>query len=335
MSRACHEHGVARPPGSGRRTPIAARRPHPGRGRGHVGKTTTLEYGWKGESGNRVNGPAHNPWRHGLTPGARRRVGRGGRRRGGRDGAGRRRRRLDPDPALVLRRFGPKPTVGLVPTVPGLGPLGPGPDRPHGGRRRAPARLMAGTSHSRSLEEGVEGVRAAWSADLGYAAVEAGVLEVAAAARRLPELGLGSRTPTRASTTRGPSSTRSGPGTRPRARIPTSATSPTRAAGRWSSAAFGMTEARPAAAHEARGATRRRWTRSSSATICSSRRRCRARRSGRRRPARVGGRAADRVPELDGVHLPVQRDGPARGVGAVRARLGRAPGRPPDRGPAR
>ena len=34
-----------------------------------VGKTTTSEYGWKGESGNRVNGPAQNPWRHGLTAG--------------------------------------------------------------------------------------------------------------------------------------------------------------------------------------------------------------------------------------------------------------------------
>jgi aspartyl-tRNA(Asn)/glutamyl-tRNA(Gln) amidotransferase subunit A len=51
--------------------------------------------------------------------------------------------------------------------------------------------VMAATSHSSSLDKGVDGVRAAWSADLGYAAVEAAVLEVAAAAaRRLPELGL-------------------------------------------------------------------------------------------------------------------------------------------------
>ena len=42
---------------------------------------------------------------------------------------------------------------------------------------------------------------------------------------------------------------------------------------------------------------------------------------GRRRPARMGRRAADGVPELDGVHLSVQRDGPAGRVGAVRTRL--------------
>jgi aspartyl-tRNA(Asn)/glutamyl-tRNA(Gln) amidotransferase subunit A len=157
-----------------------------------VGKTTTSEYGWKGESGNRVNGPAHNPWRHGLTAGGSSggsaaavaagvvRMAQGG------DGAGSIR-----IPASFCGVFGLKPTVGLVPTVPGSGLSAQGPIA----RTVADAALlldvMAATSYSASLDDGINGVRAAWSADLGYAAVEADVFEVAAAAaRRLPELGL-------------------------------------------------------------------------------------------------------------------------------------------------
>ena len=34
-----------------------------------LGKTNTPEFGWKGDSGNRVCGPTHNPWRHGRTSG--------------------------------------------------------------------------------------------------------------------------------------------------------------------------------------------------------------------------------------------------------------------------
>jgi aspartyl-tRNA(Asn)/glutamyl-tRNA(Gln) amidotransferase subunit A len=157
-----------------------------------VGKTTTSEYGWKGESGNRVNGPAHNPWRHGLTAGGSSggsatavaagvvRMAQGG------DGAGSIR-----IPASFCGVFGLKPTVGLVPSVAGSGLSAQGPIA----RTVADAALlldvMAGTSFSDTLEDGVAEARAAWSADLGYAAVEADVLAVAAeAARRLPELGL-------------------------------------------------------------------------------------------------------------------------------------------------
>jgi aspartyl-tRNA(Asn)/glutamyl-tRNA(Gln) amidotransferase subunit A len=94
-------------------------------------------------------------------------------------------------PASFCGVFGLKPTVGLVPAAVGSGLSAQGPIA----RTVADAALlldvMAGTSLSSSTEDGVEGVRAAWSADLGYAALEAGVLEVAsAAARRLPELGL-------------------------------------------------------------------------------------------------------------------------------------------------
>ena len=157
-----------------------------------VGKTTTSEYGWKGESGNRVNGPAHNPWRHGLTAGgssggsaAAVAAGVVPMAQGG-DGAGSIR-----IPASFCGAFGLKPTVGLVPTVAGSGLSAQGPIA----RTVADAALlldvMAGTSLAVSLEDGVAGVRAAWSPDLGYAAVEAAVLDVAAAAaRRLPELGL-------------------------------------------------------------------------------------------------------------------------------------------------
>jgi aspartyl-tRNA(Asn)/glutamyl-tRNA(Gln) amidotransferase subunit A len=157
-----------------------------------VGKTTTSEYGWKGESGNRVNGPAHNPWRHGLTAGGSSggsaaavaagvvRMAQGG------DGAGSIR-----IPSSFCGVFGLKPTLGLVPTVPGSGLSAQGPIA----RTVADAALlldvMAATSLSETLEDGVDGVRAAWSPDLGYAAVERDVLDVAAAAaRRLPELGI-------------------------------------------------------------------------------------------------------------------------------------------------
>ena len=34
-----------------------------------LGKTNTPELGWKGDSGNRVVGPTHNPWGHGRTAG--------------------------------------------------------------------------------------------------------------------------------------------------------------------------------------------------------------------------------------------------------------------------
>jgi aspartyl-tRNA(Asn)/glutamyl-tRNA(Gln) amidotransferase subunit A len=157
-----------------------------------VGKTTTSEYGWKGESGNRVNGPAHNPWRHGLTAGGSSggsaaavaagvvRMAQGG------DGAGSIR-----IPSSFCGVFGLKPTVGLVPTVPGSGLSAQGPIARTVSDAALLLDVMAETSYAGDLDAGVAGMRAAWSADLGYAAVERDVLDVAAAAaRRLRELGI-------------------------------------------------------------------------------------------------------------------------------------------------
>ena len=206
-----------------------------------VGKTTTSEYGWKGESGNRVNGPAHNPWRHGLTAGGSSggsaaavaagvvRMAQGG------DGAGSIR-----IPASFCGVFGLKPTVGLVPTPAGSGLSAQGPIA----RTVADAALlldvMAGTSLSSSIDESVQGVRAAWSADLGYAAVEAGVLEVAAAAaRRLPELGLMLEDADPGLDDPWPIVDPIWAWNQAQDEDPASATLPTRGAGRWSSAAFG------------------------------------------------------------------------------------------------
>jgi aspartyl-tRNA(Asn)/glutamyl-tRNA(Gln) amidotransferase subunit A len=157
-----------------------------------IGKTATPESGWKGETTSRVHGSTLNPWRSSQAAGGSS----GGAavaaamlpdalHHGG-DGAGSIR-----IPSSFCGVFGLKPTVGLVPAVAGSGLSAQGPIA----RTVADAALlldvMAGTSHSASLDAGVDGVRAAWSADLGYAAVEAEVLDVAAAAaRRLPELGL-------------------------------------------------------------------------------------------------------------------------------------------------
>ena len=204
-----------------------------------VGKTTTSEYGWKGESGNRVNGPGAQPVA--ARPHGRRLVGRlrrRGRRRGRPDGAGGRRRGLDPDPGVVLRCLRAEADGGPRADGAGLGPLGPGPDRPHGGRRRAAARRDGGDVAFGLLGGGRRG-RARGM--VGRSRVRrcrgrrarGGGRRREAAARAGPAR---SRTPTPGSTIRGRSSTRSGRGTRRRTRIRRSETWPTRAAGRSSSA---------------------------------------------------------------------------------------------------
>ena len=171
-----------------------------------LGKTNTPEVGWKGDSGNRVVGPTHNPWRHGRTAGgssggaAAAVVAGMGVLAQGTDGAGSIR-----IPAGFSGAFGFKPSWGRVPQHPAsvvetLSHAGPitrtvgdavrmlevmlGPDARD--RTSMPAEPLA----LDEIEAGVDGLRVAWSPDLGYAAVDAQVVETAqAAARRFADLG--------------------------------------------------------------------------------------------------------------------------------------------------
>jgi len=159
------------------------------------GKTTTPEFGWKGLDESPLSGTTANPWDLSRTPGgssggAAAQVAAGlGPLALGTDGAGSIR-----IPAAFCGIFGHKPSFGRVPawpaspfsTVAHVGPMT---------RSVADAALMltvlaepdwrdwyalppAGADYSDGLEGGLAGLRIAWSADLGYAAVDP---EVAAA----------------------------------------------------------------------------------------------------------------------------------------------------------
>lgn len=171
-----------------------------------LGKTNTPELGWKGDSGNRVFGPTHNPWMQGRTAGgssggAAAAVAAGmGPLAQGSDGAGSVRM-----PAGLCGIFGLKPSHGLVPqyppsAVPPLSHIGPMT------RTVADGALMlqvmagshiidpyshdSGVEYAAVLEGGIEGLRVAWSPDLGFAQVDPEVAAtVAAAAGRFAELG--------------------------------------------------------------------------------------------------------------------------------------------------
>ena len=171
-----------------------------------LGKTNTPEFGWKGDSGNRVCGPTHNPWRHGRTSGgssggAAAAVAAGlGPLSQGTDGAGSIR-----IPACFCGVFGIKPSFGLVPQYPASvvepfshsGPIA---------RTVADAALMLTamrgfdprdrisipdeTDYLAAMEGDIEGLRVAFSGDLGYAAIEPAVKDaVTHAAHRFAELG--------------------------------------------------------------------------------------------------------------------------------------------------
>ena len=164
-----------------------------------LGKTTTSEFGWKGDSGNRVNGPARNPWRldrtaGGSSGGAAAAVAAGlGPVAIGSDGAGSVR-----IPAAFCGVFGIKPSFGVIPAFPispieSLSHLGvlattvvdaadmldvvAGPDP-----RDRFSLPDTGAGYAASLAEPIGELRIAWSPDLGYAAVEPGVRESTAAA---------------------------------------------------------------------------------------------------------------------------------------------------------
>ena len=175
-----------------------------------LGKTNTPEFGWKGETSNRVSGTTHNPWRHGRTPGgssggAAAAVAAGlGPIAQGSDGAGSIR-----IPSCFSGIFGIKPSFGLVPQYPAsavelLSHIGPMT------RTVRDTALMLGVMagadprdpHSWSPphdyleplqgapERPAQPPRVAWSPNLGTAVVDPEVARVtAAAAQRFGELG--------------------------------------------------------------------------------------------------------------------------------------------------
>jgi aspartyl-tRNA(Asn)/glutamyl-tRNA(Gln) amidotransferase subunit A len=156
-----------------------------------LGKTATPEYGWKGETSSRVHGSTHNPWRPGLTAGgssggaaAAAAAGVGVAHSGG-DGAGSIRM-----PSGFCGVFGIKPTPGVVPHTVGSGLSSQGPIAFTVADAALLLEVMAGDSYADGLGEGIDGIRVAWSGDLGYASVDRAVLTVAEhAAVRFADLG--------------------------------------------------------------------------------------------------------------------------------------------------
>jgi len=167
-----------------------------------LGKTTTPEFGWKGETTSPLTGTTRNPWNLERTPGgssggAAVCIAAGiGPIANGSDGAGSIR-----IPAGFCGVYGLKPTVGLGPVYPASA-IG---DLAHQGPLtwtvRDAALAMNVTAghdpHDRfSWDPGVDflealsnldlcGLQVAWSKDLGYAAVEPEIGQIAEAAAKL------------------------------------------------------------------------------------------------------------------------------------------------------
>jgi aspartyl-tRNA(Asn)/glutamyl-tRNA(Gln) amidotransferase subunit A len=171
-----------------------------------LGKTNTPEFGWKGDSGNRLIGPTQNPWKLGQTAGgssggAAAAVAAGmGPLSQGSDGAGSIR-----IPAAFCGVFGIKPSFGLVAYYPPssvepLAHLGPisRTVRDAALLMNVTAQYDARDRHSfahhtdflAACDGGIEGLRVAWSPDLGFAAVDPEVRDLTQqAARKLEQLG--------------------------------------------------------------------------------------------------------------------------------------------------
>jgi len=172
-----------------------------------VGKTTTPEFGWKGVTDSPLTGITRNPWNRRMTPGgssggSAAAVASGmGPLTVGTDGGGSIR-----IPCAFTGLFGLKPSFGRVPAWP-LSPFG---TVAHVGpmtRTVADAALMMNVlslpdardafalpqearDYRIGLDDGVRGLRVAYSADLGYAEVEPEVAALAQkAAERFAELG--------------------------------------------------------------------------------------------------------------------------------------------------
>ena len=172
-----------------------------------VGKTTTPEFGWKGATDSPLTGISRNPWDLTKTPGGSSGGAAAAVAAGlaplavGTDGGGSIR-----IPASFCGVFGLKPTCGLVPVYPTpntgtLSHVGPmtrsvrdaalmlqvlaGPDD------RDPLSFPAtGIDFTGGLDDGIRGLRVAWSPTFGYAKVAPEVRVLAeAAARRFQDLG--------------------------------------------------------------------------------------------------------------------------------------------------
>jgi aspartyl-tRNA(Asn)/glutamyl-tRNA(Gln) amidotransferase subunit A len=160
-----------------------------------IGKTTVPELGWKGNGDSPVTGVTHNPWKHGFNAGGSSTgaavcaaVGIGPIHQGS-DGAGSIRM-----PAAFCGVYGLKPSFGRVPYWPmpnngAISHIGPltrtvhdaalimmalaGPDhRDMSSLEAAPEDYLA------RLEEGIAGLKVAYSPDLGYLTVDRQVADV-------------------------------------------------------------------------------------------------------------------------------------------------------------
>ncbi len=153
-----------------------------------IGKTTTPEFGWKGVTDNPLTGITRNPWNTGLTPGGSSggaavaaSLGMGALHIGT-DGGGSIRM-----PAAFTGIFGHKPSFGRVPAYP-ASPFGTVAHVGPMSRTVADSALMLnviagydardwfalpdqGLDFTANLNDGVKGLRMAYSADLGYAHV--------------------------------------------------------------------------------------------------------------------------------------------------------------------
>jgi len=172
-----------------------------------LGKSNTPEFGWKGESTNRVVGSSHNPWKLGQTPGGSSGGGAAAVAAGlgplaqGSDGAGSIR-----IPCGFCGIFGHKPSWGLVAQYPSSGVIELAHLGPMTRTVRDAALMLNATSGEDSRDRNswssgidylaalkstdIKGLRVAWSPDLGYARVDPEVASITAeAARRFEELG--------------------------------------------------------------------------------------------------------------------------------------------------
>jgi aspartyl-tRNA(Asn)/glutamyl-tRNA(Gln) amidotransferase subunit A len=172
-----------------------------------IGRTNSPDFGWKGVTDNRVFGVTRNPWNTDLTPGGSSGGGSAAVAAGlgpigiGTDGGGSLR-----IPAAFCGLVGHKPSYGRVPTWPGVSV---GSLRHIGGMTRtvedsallldvisgpddrdAECLPASEVSFVSEIERGVEGIRVAWSPDLGYATVDPEVAQLCEqSALRLAEAG--------------------------------------------------------------------------------------------------------------------------------------------------